>query len=323
MPEGDTLYRVARTLHRALAGQTVRGFDSAYVKLLRIDEEAPLRGRLVERVEARGKWCLMWLGPQAAPGTSPALRGPLVLCTHLRMNGMWHIYRSQGTPQTDERWQRPARDMRVLVRTDGFVAVGFRVPVAELLTPEQLLRHREFGQLGPDLLAEPFDEAEALRRLRAEPERELGQALLDQRAVAGLGNVYKSELCFLVGLSPFTPVRAVPDGVLRKVLDLGRRLLRENVYYQRDPSAEVVTFTGMRRTTAAMDPRSRLWVYARGSQPCRRCGAPIEQARQGPDARVTFYCPRCQPLAADPSSAESRREFTAHSAGSTKGQPQR
>ena len=314
MPEGDTLYRVARTLHKALAGQVVRRFEAAYAPLLRIDEEAPLVGRTVQRVEARGKWCLIWLGPRVlaaapqTPGTAQTLQtaqtpqtpgrrwdGVLVLCTHLRMNGMWHIYRAGPTPASDERWQRPRRDLRVLLATDAFVAVGFRVPVAQLLTEAELLRHPDLARLGPDLLAEPFAEDEALRRLRADGGRELGEALLDQRLVAGLGNVYKSELCFMTGQHPFLPVGAVPVAVLRKVLELGRRLLRANVYAD-SPATEVVTFTGQRRTTAAMDPRRRLWVYGRGGLPCRRCGTPIGEQRQGVQARVTFFCPTCQPL---------------------------
>lgn len=286
MPEGDTLFRVARTLHRAFSGQVIRRFESAYAKLLRTDEEAPITGRTVERVEARGKWCLIRFGPRPG-GSGRPQDGALILCTHLRMNGMWHLYR------TGERWQRPAHDSRLLLATETFVAVGFRVPVAELLTEEELARHPLLSQLGPDLLGDPFDEEEALRRLRARADKELAQALLDQSAVSGLGNVYKSELCFLVGVNPFTKVAAVPDEVLRRILQIARRLLRENVLA---PEA-VVTRAGMRRTTGAMDPRSRLWVYGRGGLPCRRCGAEICEQRQGLDARVTFYCPRCQPTA--------------------------
>ena len=304
MPEGDTLYRVARTLNKALAGQVVRRFDAAYAPLLRIDEEAPLVGRTVQRVEARGKWCLIWLGPRVAPGAaSPPRRwdGVLVLCTHLRMSGMWHIYRAGSAENAnsalggDEPWQRPRRDMRVLLATDAFVAVGFRVPVASLLTVPELARHPDLSRLGPDLLAEPFATGEALRRLRADGDRQLGDALLDQRLVAGLGNVYKSELCFMTGLHPLLPIGAVPEETLRKVLELGRRLLRANAYAP-SPAAEVVTFTGLRRTTAAMDPRRRLWVYGRAGLPCRRCGTPIGEKRQGLGARVTFFCPTCQPL---------------------------
>lgn len=289
MPEGDTLFRVAHTLNKALAGHVVRRFDAAYTPLLRIDEEAPLIGRTVQNVESRGKWCLVWFGPCATVNTT-RWAGRLALCTHLRMNGMWHIYRPH------EKWQRPARDMRVLLGTDTFVAVGFRVPVAELLTEEELGRHAELGQLGPDLLGEPFDEGEALRRLRARPDVELGQALLDQRAVAGLGNVYKSEVCFLVGISPYKALREVPDEALKQALAVGRRLLRENARTSADANqANVVTFTGLRRTTGAMDPSERLWVYGRGSLPCRRCSTSIIESHQGLSARVTFHCPHCQP----------------------------
>ena len=131
--------------------------------------------------------------------------------------------------------------------------------------------------------------------LRADGDRQLGDALLDQRLVAGLGNVYKSELCFMTGLHPLLPIGAVPEETLRKVLELGRRLLRANAYAP-SPAAEAVTFTGLRRTTAAMDPRRRLWVYGRAGLPCRRCGSPIGEKRQGLGARVTFFCPTCQPL---------------------------
>lgn len=292
MPEGDTLYRVARTLHRALSGQVVRKFDAAYAPLLRIDEESPICGRTVQKVEARGKWCLLWLGPRVSDGTQAA--GPfddvLILCTHLRMNGMWHIYRP------GEAWQRSPRDMRVLIATDTFVAVGFRVPVAQLLTLEDLARHRELGRLGPDLLSVAFDEAEAMRRLRARNDQQLGQALLDQSAVAGLGNVYKSEVCFLIGVHPFTRVADVSDDVLHKALSIGRRLLGENLHagITAAPADAIVTFTGLRRTTGAMSPSGRLWVYGRDGQPCRRCGAAIVELRQGEAARVTFFCPTCQ-----------------------------
>jgi endonuclease-8 len=299
MPEGDTLFRVARTLHKVLENQVVRRFDSAYAPLLRIDEEAPVVGRTVQRVEARGKWCLIWLGPRPSVPPTSARRwdGTLILCTHLRMNGMWHVYRAGPTPDRDEKWQRPAHDMRVLLATDTFVTVGFRVPVAELLTVDELERYPDIGRLGPDLLSPQFDDAEALRRLRARSDHELGEALLDQSALAGLGSVYKSEVCFLSGQNPFSPVRTVSDETLLKVLTISKRLMRDNVHTASPGGAGVVTFTGLRRTTSAMSPGERLWVYGRAGQPCRRCATPIQEARQGPNARVTFHCPQCQPVA--------------------------
>ena len=135
MPEGDTIFRAARTLHRALAGSPVTRFESAFPALNRIDDDRPLAGRTIESVAARGKHLLM------------TFSGDLVLRTHMRMHGSWHIYRS------GERWQRPARDMRIVVETARFVAVGFNVPVAEFLSGRELSRHPQLGALGPDLLA--------------------------------------------------------------------------------------------------------------------------------------------------------------------------
>src|SRR6478736_2152729 len=134
MPEGDTIFRAARTLHRALAGQEVVRFESVLPALTRVHDDSPVTGRVVESVTAAGKHLLM------------RFSGGLLLRTHMRMNGSWHIYRP------GERWQRPARDMRVLVATGDFVAVGFNVPVAEFLTARNLLRHKELQALGPDLL---------------------------------------------------------------------------------------------------------------------------------------------------------------------------
>src|SRR4051794_20300099 len=167
MPEGDTLFRAARPLHRALAGKVVTRFDSAYAHVTAAAVDHPVVGRTVESVSAAGKHLLI------------RFSGDLVLRTHLRMSGSWHIYRPA------ERWQAPAREMRVLVATSDFVAVGFSVPVAELASASAV--ERELRRLGPDLLGETFDEDEALRRLRARPERELGEALLDQSVVAGAG----------------------------------------------------------------------------------------------------------------------------------------
>ena len=188
MPERDTIYRAARALHRALAGRTVTRFESVYPALTRIAEDRAVVGRTVESVSALGKHLLV------------AFSGDLVLRTHLRMSGSWHLYRPGA------RWQRPARDMRVLVATSDVVAVGFNVPVAELLTAWDVTRHKELSALGPDLLADTFDRDEVVRRMRARGRDALADVLLNQRVVAGIGNVFKSEILFLAGIHPFTPV---------------------------------------------------------------------------------------------------------------------
>ncbi len=274
MPEGDTIFRTARTLHRALSGKLVERFASRYAQLSRIDDDAPLRGRRVLSVEARGKHCLMHFS------------GDLALRTHLRMNGSWHVYRP-GEP-----WQRAASRMRIVVEVPDFVAVAFDVPVAEFETAASLARG-PVAALGPDLLATNFDAEEALRRLRSIAARPIGEALLDQRALAGIGNVFKSEILFLAGVHPETRVGQLSADVLAESLAIARRLLLANVHDT--AGAEIVTYGGLRRTTGRADPSARLWVYGRTGAPCRRCGTPLRCFRQGEDARVTFFCPHCQP----------------------------
>ena len=272
MPEGDAIFRAARTLHRALAGSRVTRFESVFPALTRVDADRPLAGRTVESVSARGKHLLM------------RFSGDLVLRTHMRMNGSWHIYRP------GERWQRPARDMRILVATDDFVAVGFSVPVAELLTLRELSRHKELQALGPDLLAADFDGADALQRMRGHPRDAIADALLNQRIIAGIGNVFKSEILFVTGIDPFQPVSALTDEALVRIIAEAKAQLRANVLNR---SQTLSTAVG-RRTTRSLDPRETLWVYGRGGKPCRNCGTPIRAKKTGLDARLTYWCPQCQ-----------------------------
>ena len=272
MPEGDTIFRAARTLDRALAGCLVTRFESMFPALNRIDHDHPIVGRTIESVAARGKHLLI------------AFSGNLVLHTHMRMNGSWHIYRPA------ERWQRPARDMRVLLGTARFVAVGFNVPVAEFLAPRDLARHRALASLGPDPLDASFDRAEALRRLGARPRTPIADALLDQRALAGVGNVLKSEILFVSGVDPFTAVGDLPATTLERVIGAACDLLKANVLTR----AQTLSRATGRRTTRHLDPAAKLWVYGRGGQGCRQCGARIEARKTGVDARLTYWCPRCQ-----------------------------
>jgi endonuclease-8 len=280
MPEGDTIFRAARTLHRVLAGKTVTRFQSVFPALTRIAEDHPIVGRTVERVESRGKSILMVFSES------------LVLHTHMRMNGSWHVYPAGA------RWQRPARDMRVLVGTADAVAVGFNVPVAELLTPRQLAQHRQLRALGPDLLtgagapagSETFDRAEAIRRLRARGQDAIGDALLDQRVVAGIGNVLRSEILFVARVNPFTTIAQLGDEAIDRLIDAARDLIASNVL---DRSQTLHPSIG-RRTTRSMDPDAKLWVYSRGGKPCRRCGAIVQSKKTGLDARLTYWCPSCQ-----------------------------
>ena len=263
MPEGDTIYRAARALHRALAGRTVTAFESVLPRLTRVDQDRPLRGRVVERVESRGKHLLI------------SFSGDLVLRTHMRMHGSWHIYRP------GERWQRPFSEMRIVIRTAEFEAVAFTVPVAEFGTREEA--SRALSPLGPDPLGASFDPTDVMRRIRERGDLQIADVLLDQRALAGLGNVFKSEVLFAAGVSPFARAGDLPDAAVSRLVALAVTFLRI--------SAE----GGERRTHGSLDPSKRLAVYGRAGKPCVRCGRPIARVKQGPDARSTYWCEHCQP----------------------------
>ena len=249
MPEGDTLHRIARTLQTTLAGKKVVRFETALPKLARVDDQTPIAGRTVEQVRAVGKHLLI------------ELSGGLALRTHLRMNGSWHIYRA------GERWQRPCVDMRIVIATEEWEAVGFNIPVAEFCSVDAPV------PVGPDLLAAEIDVDECVERLRVLADEEIAEALLNQRAVSGIGNIWKSETLWTCRVYPFVKVGSIADDKLREIIVTARKLLRQSV---------------------AATSRSRFAVYGRRGQPCSRCGAIIEMRRQGSDARVTFWCPRCQ-----------------------------
>src|SRR5688572_20508982 len=168
MPEGDTIHRAADTLQRAIGGQMVTRFESVLPTLARVDADTPLRGRTVERVEARGKHLLIWFS------------GDLVLRTHMRMNGSWHIYRP------GERWQRPHRDMRIVIETATMHAVAFTVPVAEFVTAHELVNHDVIAALGPDPLSDTFRVEDAVERMQAHGDVEIADVLLDQMVISGI-----------------------------------------------------------------------------------------------------------------------------------------
>ena len=275
MPEGDTIYRAARTLHRALANERVTRFETALAQLANVDRDVPIAGRTIERVESAGKHLLIHFS------------GDLSLRTHMRMNGSWHIYRPE------EKWQLPVRAMRILIETASWVAVAFNVYVAEFVKSESLVRYRPLARLGPDLLRD-FDFDTALANIRGRKDAPMHEVLLDQRVMSGLGNVYKSEILFLSRIHPDRTASSLDDTRLREMIDLAHKLLRSNV--AESSSGGIVTYHGLRCTTGRMKPEDRLWVYSRGGQPCRRCGSRIASRKDGDAARVTYWCPTCQEL---------------------------
>jgi endonuclease VIII len=276
MPEGDTIFRSARTLHRALAGQKIIAFKSVYAPLVRANDDVPLAGRTIERVEAQGKWLLIYFSDD------------LILLTHMLMNGSWHIYRR------GERWQRPRSQMRIVLTTDDYEAVAFNVPVAQFHTARTLERHTSLPKLGPDLLKPVFAEDEAAARLRLRADEEVANAIANQQVMAGVGNVFKSEICFACGVHPFRLVSTLSEREVQCLIDTARKQLAMNVL---DSSGDgPVTYTGPRRTLRTSDEGARLWVYNRSGRPCRRCGTAILMRKQGTGARSTYWCPECQPM---------------------------
>src|ERR1700749_453603 len=169
MPEGDTIYRAARALQKAIGGKVVTGFETGLAKLARVNDDTPLVGRTVEKVESRGKWCLVFFS------------GDLILVTHMLMSGSWHLYR------TGERWRRSRREMRVVIATAAFEAVAFNVPVAKFYTASSLARNSTIPRLGPDLLGAKFAADDAKTRLLAHGDEQIANVLLNQRVMAGLG----------------------------------------------------------------------------------------------------------------------------------------
>jgi endonuclease-8 len=206
------------------------------------------------------------------------------------MSGSWHIYRP------GERWQQPRINMRIVVENSEYIAVGFRVPMAKMLKAQELERATRIPPRAIDVLSEEFNAVEAARRLLAHTDEEVGDVLLHQEVMAGVGNVFKSEICFVTGINPFCKVVALDLEKVTALIAAAQRLVAANVL--EDSGDAIVTYGGRkRRTTHEADPSASLWVYGRTGEPCRRCGELIRRRIQGPDARVTFWCQRCQPMA--------------------------
>jgi endonuclease-8 len=244
MPEGDSIFRAARALNKALAGKVVTGFETALAPLARMNDDQPIAGRTVERVEARGKWCLIFFS------------GDLILLTHMRMSGSWHIYK------TGERWQAPHSAMRVVITCGDVQAVAFSVPVAEFHTTRSLERSENVPKLGIDVLGATYSVDTAVHALRncrrSHPDAEIGNALLNQRVLAGIGNVYKSEIAFAASVNPFRKMQTISDRELEYMAEIAERYMRANVV--EGTGEGIVTYTGNRRTTRAMDHGARLLV---------------------------------------------------------------
>lgn len=285
MPEGDTVARQCRILHDALAGGELTACD------LRVPRAATanLVGWRVREVRPRGKHLLMRLDP---PSVGAA---PLTLHSHLMMDGIWHVDGRALRSSDTSAGPRPAHTLRIALAArhpDGREVRALAYDVKQVHLARTADEDSLVGHLGPDLLDPAWEDRPELRdraiaNLAAEPDRPLGLALLDQHNLAGIGNIYRSELCFLRRIHPAAPTGAAGD--LGALVDLAHRLLVLN----RDRAVRV--------TTGGMLGRDGdLWVYGRGGKQCRRCRARIERGEladprlEGTEARVLWFCPRCQ-----------------------------
>ena len=267
MPEGDTIFRTAVTLGRWLVGREVTAARTDVVGL----PAAKLVGQRVEEVEPRGKHLLI------------RFSAGQVLHTHMRMTGSWHVY-GAGEP-----WRKPAGQARLVLEAGDRTAVCFNAPVVELLAPKGEAMHPALTRLGPDVLVDPLDLDEVVRRAATRPPgTSIGELLLDQQVVAGIGNIYRSEALFLARLHPRTPMAEVDEDRLRSVVTIAARLMRAN--------ARPGEYAGREFGGGPDEP----WVYGRTGRPCRRCRGTVEAVRLGEQARVAYWCPRCQPAPPPP-----------------------
>lgn len=251
MAEGDTILRLARRFEQAIVGETVAA--NAPNPRGRAAGIERLDGRRLEGVEARGKHFLLFFGD-------------LSLHSHLGMNGGWHLYR-EGT-----RWRRPRSSAWALLSGGGWDAVQFGGPTLQVMPTRRLLRDPQITRLGPDILAAELDVEAVVAAMRADPSRSLGDALLDQHLVAGIGNIFKSEACFAARVDPWRAVGDLSDEELRDVLAAARGLMLEAVKNGRYPHK----------------------VYRRRHGACPRCRGQISSRGQGDANRTTYWCPKCQ-----------------------------
>jgi endonuclease-8 len=257
VPEGDTIHHAANRLRPLLVGRPPDALLTPQPRHGRDRWAERLAGRAVRAVDAHGKHLLL------------RFDGGLTLHSHLRMTGAWHVYRA------GERWRRSPRRAWLVLRADGHEVVQFDGPVLELMTDARVRFDQRLAGLGPDVLGAEFDFGRFLARLRGDdPTRPIGDALLDQRTLAGIGNLWKAEACFAVGLDPWRPTAQVGDGEAIAVVQRARDLMAQSA-----------------RDGFAARPRE---VYDRAGRPCRRCGAEIRARGQGDDNRLTFWCPACQ-----------------------------
>ncbi|MCA9189513.1 MAG: hypothetical protein KDA99_28010 [Planctomycetales bacterium] len=279
MPEGDTIFRTAVRLRPVLVGRRIASADAG--RHPDVDVE-PLGGQVVSCIEARGKHLLIHV------------EHGLAIHSHMGMTGSWHCYREH------EAWQKPRHRAALVLTMQVFpqqdngapvdsighgdpctVAVCFSPKLLEVLSPIQLRRHRWLTHLGPDLLGADWSIDEAIRRLRWHEASSMGEAIMNQSIVCGIGNIYKSETLFVTRSNPFLEVAGYDDTQLREIVSSARYLMLRNT-------------GGHPRRTRTAGTGPKMWVYGRSGQPCLVCGQAIQMRHQGDLGRSTYFCPACQ-----------------------------
>jgi len=264
VPEGDTIHHAAKRLRAALVGSEIVSIETPHPRHAADRWPERLQGRGVRKVDAHGKHLFV------------RFNGDLTLHSHLRMTGKWGVY------ERGQRWRRSPRRAWLVIRTPEHEVVEFDGPVLELMTDSRTRFDRRIAALGSDIISDDFSERDFLRRLREDdPTRGIGDAVLDQRIVAGLGNIWKCETCFLAGIDPWRKIGGLSDEEALAIVREARPRMRD--------SAE----NGGRITTAP-GGKWAVWVHERAGLPCRRCGTIIRARGQGDDNRTTYWCPRCQ-----------------------------
>ena len=262
MPEGDTIYRSAAQLRLAIEGQEIAAADCLNRRFECPLPTARMVGQVCTRVEARGKHLLLHLASGDA------------IHSHMGMTGSWHLYRP------GESWQKPRHYASLVLSCGSWDAICFTPKTLELLSADGRRRHPHLSQLGPDLMDPAFDLQTAAKRLAIDPNVKAGVAMMDQRLICGIGNVYKSEVLFLERLNPFAPIGAFTSDQLTRVADRARTLMLRNL----DGTPRRTRYGGA----------ERLWVYGRARAPCLKCGNSIQMQRQGDAGRSTYWCATCQ-----------------------------
>jgi endonuclease-8 len=265
MPEGDTIHNAAKRVGAALVGRDIRSIETPHPRHGKDRWPEKLAASGVRSVDARGKHLFV------------RFDNGLTLHSHLRMGGAWGVYPRGG------RWHRSHRNAWLVIRTDDHEVVQFGGPVLELVTDSRTRFDRRLALLGTDIISDDFDEDAYLRRLREnDPTRGVGDALLDQRIVAGIGNVWKNEACFFAGVSPWRRIGDISDDEALELV----RCIREPMQRSAERGGKIITYWGQ--------GGGHNWVHGREGMPCRKCGTTVRMRGQGDDNRNTFWCPACE-----------------------------